>query len=298
MRVFVTGATGFIGSAVVEELLSANHRVIGLARSDAGARALSAAGAAVHRGSLEDHESLRRGAAEADGVIHLAFHHDFANFAASCALDQAAIEALGGALAGSGRPLVVSTGVIGLARDRTVTEDDVPDDRFPRRSEETAFEFADEGVVASVVRLPPTVHGDGDRGFLPTIIRAAREKGASPYVADGQNRWPAVHRLDAARLYRLALERGRSRGRYHAVAEEGIPIRAIAETIGKRLGVPAVSTPAEEVGTMLGLIGRLYAMDAPASSARTQEALGWRPAEPGLLADLEQGTYFDAAAAR
>ncbi|UQA60499.1 SDR family oxidoreductase [Polyangium aurulentum] len=294
MRVFITGATGFIGSAVVEELIGAGHQVIGLARSDAGAKQLTAAGAGVQRGSLEDLDSLERGAAESDGVIHLAFNHDFTDFAASCAKDEAAIEALGGVLVGSNRPLVVSSGVLGLAQGRPGTEEDVPALVYPRRSEETGLSFASKGVRASVIRLSPSVHGDGDHGFVPQLINGARAKGFSSYIGDGKNRWPAVHRLDAARLYRLALEKGTAGGRYHGVADEGVPIRDIAEIIGKRLGVPAVSKSAEEVVGALGFVGQVLAMDAPSSSKLTQERLGWRPTQPGLIADLERGTYFDA----
>ncbi|MDP9151158.1 MAG: SDR family oxidoreductase [Myxococcota bacterium] len=293
MRVFVTGATGFIGSAVVQELIGAGHEVLGLARSDAGAKSLAAVGARVHRGSLEDLDSLKRGAAESQGVIHTAFLHDFSDFAASCEKDKRAIEALGAALAGSGRPLVVSSGVLGLAQGRHGTEEDVPSHGFPRKSEETGLSFASQGVRASVIRLAPSVHGAGDHGFVPRLIAVAREKGFAAYVGDGKNRWPAVHRLDAARLYRLALEKGPAGGRFHGVADEGVPIRAIAEIIGRRLNVPAVSKSAEEVTSLLGLIGQVLAMDAPSSSKLTQERLGWRPTEAGLLADLEGGTYFD-----
>jgi nucleoside-diphosphate-sugar epimerase len=294
MRVFITGATGFIGAAVVDELIGAGHQVIGLARSDAGATQLAAAGAGVQRGSLEDLESLKRGARESDGVIHLAFIHDFANFAASCAKDATAIDVLGDALVGSNRPLVVSSGVLGLARGRASTEDDVPSDAFPRKSEETALSFASKGVRASVIRLSPSVHGDGDHGFVPMLVNAARDKGFASYVGDGKNRWPAVHRLDAARLYRLALEQGTAGGRYHGVAEEGVPIRDIAEMIGKRLRVPVVSKSAEEVTGALGFIGQVLAMDVPSSSESTQERLGWRPTQPGLIADLESGAYFES----
>jgi nucleoside-diphosphate-sugar epimerase len=294
MRVFITGATGFIGSAVVEELIGAGHQVIGLARSDAGARQLTAAGAGVQRGSLEDADSLKRGAAASEGVIHLAFIHDFTDFAASCAKDKAAIEILGGTLAGSNRPLVVSSGVLGLAQGRPSTEEDLPFDAIPRKSEETGLAFASQGVRASVIRLSPSVHGDGDHGFVPRLISSARVQGFASYIGDGKNRWPAVHRLDAARLYRLALERGTAGGRYHGVADEGVPIRDIAEIIGRRLNVPAVSKSAEEVVGVLGLIGQVLAMDAPSSSHLTQNRLGWRPTQPGLIADLQRGTYFDA----
>ena len=294
MRVFITGATGFIGSAVVAELIGAGHQVTGLARTDAGAEQLAAAGAGVQRGSLADLDSLKRGAADSEGVLHLAFVHDFANFAASCEMDQAAIEALCGALVGSNRPLVVTSGVLGLAEGRAGTEEDVPSHHSPRRSEETALLFVPKGVRASVIRLSPSVHGDGDHGFVPALIKAARDQGFASYVGDGTNRWPAVHRLDAARLYRLALEKGTAGARYHGVAEEGIPIRDIAAMIGKRLGVPPVSRSAEEVTSALGFIGQVLAMDASSSSQSTQDRLGWRPTQPGLIADLESGTYFSS----
>lgn len=293
MRVFVTGATGFIGSAVVDELLATGHEVVGLARSEAGAKKLKEGGARVLQGSLEDLESLAHGAAESDAVLHLAFVHDFTDFAASCAKDKAAIEAMGKVLAGSNRPLVVSSGVLGLAAGRPGTEEDVPAEALPRKSEETCLAFASQGVRASVIRLSPSVHGDGDHGFVPHLVAVARAKGRAAYVGDGKNRWPAVHRFDAARLYRLVLEKGTAGGRYHGVAEEGVAMRDIAETIGKRLGVPAVSRSAEEVVETYGFIGRVVAMDAVASSARTREALGWEPRERGLLADLEAGRYFD-----
>jgi nucleoside-diphosphate-sugar epimerase len=294
MRVFVTGATGFIGTAIVQELIEAGHEVLGLARSDAGARSLAAAGAAVHRGSLEDLDSLKRGAAESDGVIHTAFIHDFTDFAANCAKDKAAIETLGGALAGSNRPLIVSSGVLALAQGRPGTEEDTPNHAFPRKSEETGLSLASLGVRAMVIRLSPSVHGDGDHGFVPRLVALAREKGFALYVGDGQNRWPAVHRLDAARLYRLALEKGTAGGRYHGVADEGVPIRDIAEVIGRRLNVPAVSKSPEEVAAILGFIGQVLAMDSPSSSKRTQDRLAWRPSHVGLIADLERGRYFDA----
>ncbi|HZS36382.1 MAG TPA: SDR family oxidoreductase [Polyangia bacterium] len=288
MRIFVTGATGFIGSAIVQELIGARHEVIGLARSDAAARSLAAAGARVHRGALEDLASLERGAAESDGVIHTAFIHDFSKFEASCETDQRAINALGAALAGSGRPLVVSSGSMGLAN-----EEAAPNASIPRKSEQTALATAAAGVRAMVIRLSPSVHGDGDHGFVPRIIAVAREKGFSSYVGDGKNRWPAVHRLDAARLYRLAIEKGTSGARFHAVADEGVPIRDIAEIIGRRLNVPVVSKSPEEAVHLFGFVGRFLAMDGPSSSRRTQEQLGWRPSERGLIADLEQGRYFD-----
>jgi nucleoside-diphosphate-sugar epimerase len=289
MRVFVTGASGFIGSVIVQELIGAGHTVLGLARSDAAARSVAAAGAEVHRGALEDLDSLRRGAAASDGVIHTAFIHDFSQFAASCHADKVAIETLGAALAGSGRPLIVTSGCLGVA-----TEDDSPSSAIPRKSEETGLSMTSKGVRAMVMRLPPSVHGDGDHGFVPALIRVAREKGFATYVGDGQNRWSAVHRLDAARLYRLALEKGEPGARLHGVADRGIPIKQIAEIIGRRLGVPAVSKSPDEAAALFGVIGHVLAMGGESSSARTQEILGWRPTQPGLVADLEGGRYFDA----
>lgn len=293
MRVFVTGATGFIGSAIVQDLLEAGHQVLGLARSEAGAASLAAAGAEVHRGSLEDLASLQRGAAAADGVVHTAFVHDFSRYAASAELDAIAIEAMAATLAGSDKPLVVTSGTLGLPPGRAGTEDDPAASSSPRRSEAVAIAAAALGVRAMIVRLPPSVHGDGDHGFVPMLIANARELGVATIIGDGTNRWPAVHRLDAARLFRLALEQGTATARFHGVADEGIPVRAIAERIGHRLDVPVVSKTAEEAAATLGFIGRVLAMDGPASSALTQARLGWRPTRPGLLLDLEHGRYFD-----
>jgi nucleoside-diphosphate-sugar epimerase len=291
MRVFVTGATGFIGSATVQELLGAGHQVLGLARSEAGAQALTAVGAEAHRGSLDDLDSLRRGAAAADGVIHLAFNHDFSAYAAAGETDRRAIEALGGGLAGSDRPLLVTSGLAGFDLGRPVTEADTPP-LSPRQSEPAALALVPQGVRAMVVRLSPSVHDRGDQGFVPTLIAIARQKGVAAYVGDGLNRWPGVHRLDAARLYRLALEQGVAGARYHGVADEGVAMRDLAGIIGRHLNVPVVSKSAEEAAEHFGWMARFVGLDLAASSTRTQQQLGWQPTHPSLLADLEQGHYF------
>jgi nucleoside-diphosphate-sugar epimerase len=291
MRVFLTGASGFIGSAIIPELIEAGHQVVGLARSDAAAKSLIALGAQVHRGDLEDLDSLRRGAAASDGVIHCAFNHDLSKYLANCEADRHAIEALGSALIGSDRPLIVTSGTaMVLTPGRPATEDDPPipsSAGMPRSAtEEAATSIASRGVRTLVVRLPQ-VHDRDKQGLVTYAIAVAREKGVSAYVGDGLNRWPAAHILDTARLYRLVLEKGSAGARYHAVAEEGVPLRKIAEAIGRRLNVPVVAKSPEEAADHFGWLGFFAGIDAPASSALTQQRLGWRPTRIGLIADLE-----------
>jgi nucleoside-diphosphate-sugar epimerase len=302
MKVFVTGATGFIGSAIVPELINAGHQVLGLTRSQAGARTLAAAGAQAHRGDLQDLESLRSGAAAADGVIHTAFNHDFSKFKEVCETDRRAIEALGSALAGSGRPLIITSGtaIAGHALGRLATEEDAPatgPDSIPRvASEEAADAVAGSGVRVSVVRLPQ-VHDPVKQGLVTYLIDLAREKGVSAYVGDGLNRWSAVHVLDAARLYRLALEKNEKSGiRYHAVAEEGVPFRDIAEAIGRGLNIPVVSKSREEAAAHFGWLGMFAGFDLSASGTKTQKLLDWHPSGPGLISDLKQMRYLAASA--
>jgi nucleoside-diphosphate-sugar epimerase len=295
MRVFVTGATGWVGSAVVKDLIAAGHQVLGLARSDKGAEGLAVAGAEVLRGSLEDLESLRNGAARSDGVIHTAFNHDFSKLAENCEQERLAIDAIGSELQGSNRPFIVSSGVALLAPGRVTTEDDLPHApvaSFPRSPEGSAAAFAARGVRVAAIRLAPTVHGLGDHGFVPRLIEIAREKGVSAYVGAGNNRWPAVHRLDAARVYRLALERGAEGGPFHAIAEDGVPFRQIAEVIGRRLGIPVVAQSPEEADGHFGWFARFAGIDCPSSSERTRSCLGWQPEQPTLIADLDQPGYF------
>jgi nucleoside-diphosphate-sugar epimerase len=297
MRVFVTGATGFIGSAVVRELLDAGHEVVGLARSDTAAAALTAVGAQVHRGALDDPDSLHDGAAAADGVIHLAFNHDFSDYVANGKLDLRAVEALGAALEGTGRPLVVTSGTLMLTMmgGRLGTEEVAPDpgSGAPRiASENATMALAARGVRASVVRLSPTVHGEGDKGFVPTLIDIARKTGVSAFVGDGSNRWPAVHRLDAAHLFRLALEAAPAGSILHGAADEGVPFRDIAELIGRRLKLPVAGVAAEDASRHFGFLAAVVPLDNPTSSALTQKLLGWRPEHPALVPDLEAGHYF------
>jgi nucleoside-diphosphate-sugar epimerase len=298
MRVFVTGATGFIGSAVVQELLGNGHQVVGLARSDQGAAAVTAAGAEVFRGSLEDTDGLREAASQADGVIHTGYIHDFsptANPAAAAAVDGAAIAAFGEALAGSGKPLVVTSGLPAINKPgHVITEEDTAPENphYPRVSEPVAIALTDQDIRVSVVRLPPSVHGEGDYAFVPSLIAIARNTGLAAYVGDGANVWPAVHRLDAARLFRLALEQAPAGTLLNGVGDEGVPFREIAEVIGRHLNVPAKSITAEEAPGHFGNFALFAQFNVPASSARTQERFGWRPAEPGLIADLDQGHYY------
>jgi nucleoside-diphosphate-sugar epimerase len=299
MRVFVTGASGHVGSAVVPELLRAGHEVVGLARSDASAEKLAASGADVVRGDLADHEVLRKSAAEADGVIHLAFNHEWmrgGTFADSLALDRAAIDALTEPLVGTGRPFVGTSGTAGLAGlnlGRTATERDVVPGGPRADAENAAIALADQGVRTSVLRLPPTVHSDLDRhGFVPMIIAAARRAGVAAYVGDGANRWPAGHTRDAAALYRLAVEGAPAGSRLHAVGDEGVSMREIAEAIGRALDLPVRSIEPQDAEAQFGFLAPFVQADNPTSSALTKELLGWRPTRPGLIADLEAGHYF------
>jgi nucleoside-diphosphate-sugar epimerase len=302
MRVFVTGATGHLGSAVIPELLQAGHKVVGLARSEASAAVLTAVGAAVHRGDLDDLDGLREAACTADGVIHLAFKHDAmraGDYAGAVAADLAAVQAFADALAGTGKPLVGTSGTGMLARlglERAGTEDDVVAAGPRIDAENTIIGLADRGVRSSVVRLPPVVHSILDKhGFVPTLIASARAAGRSGYGGDGANRWPAGHTLDAGRLYRLALEKAPAGSRLHAVGDEGIPVRQIAETIGRHLGVPTASIPPEEADAHFGWLAPFVMVNNPTSSARTQQLLDWKPTHPGLIADLDQGHYFTTA---
>jgi nucleoside-diphosphate-sugar epimerase len=304
MRVFVTGASGWIGSAVVPELLGAGHQVTGLARSDASAAALAAAGVQVQPGTLDDLDSLRAAAAASDGVIHLAFKHDLAftgDFQGAADADRTAVETFGEALAGSDKPFVLASGTLGVAPGRVATELDGhgpatgdwgagPETR--RATAELTLSFASRGVRSSVVRLPPTNHGDGDNGFMAVLVGIARAKGVSGYIGDGSNRWPAVHRLDSAHLFRLALEQAPAGSTLHAVADEGVPIKDIADVIGRHLDVPVVSISPEDAAEHFTWLAGFLGVDSPASSTLTRELLGWQPTQPGLIDDLEKGHYF------
>jgi len=293
MRVFVTGGSGWVGSAVVPELTRAGHHVVGLARSDASAEALAAAGAEVQHGALDDPIALREGAAKCDGVIHLAFIHDFSAYEDANQRDRQAIAVMGAELAGTDRPFVIASGVATTAVDRPATENDPPAPAFPR-SQAAIMTLALEqtGVRPAVVRLPPTTHGHGDHGFIPTIIQVARERGVSCYVGDGANVWSAVHRSDAARVFLLALENPSSSAVYHAVGEEGVPTRTIAEVIGRHLDIPVTSIAPDNASQHFGWIGSFWGLNAPASSRLTRDRLGWEPTGPTLIEDLEADSYF------
>ncbi len=307
MRVFVTGASGWIGRGVVPELIAAGHEVIGLARSDASAKALQDAGATVRPGSLDDLATLHDAAASTDGVIHLAFKHDIAftgDFAGAATADRAAIETFGQALAGTGKPFVIASGLLGLTPGRVATEYDglaaadgdreAPVSGPSGRLANAQYTLALAGRVvrSSIVRLPPTVHGQGDNGFIPAAIGFAREKGAAAYIGDGANRWPAVHHDDAAHLFRLAVESAPAGSALHAVGDEGVPIREVAEVFAAHLGVPAITVSPEQGGDYLGWLGGFWGIDSPASAQITRDLLGWQPTRPGLIADLEEGHYF------
>jgi nucleoside-diphosphate-sugar epimerase len=297
MKIFVTGATGFVGSAVVRELLSAGHEVLGLVRSDAAAQSLVAAGVMTYRAQLKDLESLRRAAAESDGVIHTGFNHDFSKFKENCELDRKVIETLGAALAPAGRPLIITSAIGVLPPGGRVTEETRPASPSPNpraATEEAARALIERGARVSIVRLPPSVHGDGDHGFVPILIKIARDKKASAFIDSGANRWPAVHRLDAARVFKLALDQAIHGAYYHAVAEEGIACREIAEVIGRRLGIPVVGKTPDEAGAHFTWFAHFAALNVLASSEQTQAKLGWRATQPGLIADLDRPAYFAA----
>lgn len=296
MRVFVTGASGFVGSAIVKELLGAGHEVLGLVRSDKGAEQVASTGAEVYHGNVNDLEFVQQGAAACDAVIHTAFNHDFSQFKANCEADRKVIEALGDALKGTDKPLVITSGVGLLNYGRLATEDDVPpvaSDAIPRvASEEAAAAVAAKGVKIYTVRLPPSVHGEGDHGFVPMIINMTKEKGESAYIAEGDNRWPAVHRSDAAVLYRLIIEKQPELRVFHAVAEEGIAFREIAEAIGEGLHLPVLSKSGDEAAAHFGWFLHFVSMNCPSSSEKTRIALNWQPKATGLIADIDAAGYL------
>ena len=299
MRVFVTGATGFIGQPLVRELVAAGHQVLGLARSEKSSALLSSLGAEVHLGSLDDPASLAQGASVCDAVVHLAFIHDFTDYAGACATDQAAISAMGDALKGRRGALVITSGTLMMPPGRLAHEDDATDKTSPvtslrAASETVALGLAQHGVRVCVVRLPPTNHGEGDQGFVAGLVATAKEKGVAAYVGDGGNRWPATHRLDTATVFRLALEKGEAGAVFHAVAEEGVKMKDIVAEIGKGLSVPRVSKTAEDAPQHFGFLGMVVPVDNPTSSAKTREQLGWTPVQPTLLEDLKNGVYFKA----
>ncbi|KAF7981938.1 hypothetical protein HWV62_30717 [Athelia sp. TMB] len=303
MRVFVTGATGFVGSAVIQELLAHEHTVLGLSRNEENSKALVAAGAEAHPGSLDDLESLRSGANSCDGTIHCGFKHDFANFQASCITDRLAIQAIGDVYSGTNKPFIVTSGTMGLSSSDVAilaTEDDagVPEGMLGMRkaSETLAIALAERGVRSMVLRLSPTVHGPGDKGFIASLITIARKNGFSAYIGEGASRWPAVYRPDAARLYRLALEKGKAGVCYHGTGDQGVPTKEIAEAIGKGLDLPVVRKTPEEAGAVFGFLGFVLARDNPTSSEKTKKELGWVPKGPGLIADLAEDHYFDESA--
>jgi nucleoside-diphosphate-sugar epimerase len=293
MRVLVTGATGGIGSAVIDELLGAGHTVLGVARTEAGAAALAARGIEVHRGDLTEPETLAAGARACDGVAHTAFIHDFSRFAENIEIERVAVAAMLNALAGSGKPIVISSGILMMKPGgEALTESDVAADFGRGSTENMVIAAAQRGVRSAAIRLPPTVHSKDDHGFTPLLIEAARKSGVAAYIGDGANRWPAVHRLDAARLYRLVLEKGSAGARYHAIGDEGVPAREIAGAIGAHLGLPVVSLP--EPGEHFGFLGMFFAMDAPATAHVTRAELGWAPRQPGLLAGLATDAYYQS----
>ena len=304
MRVFVTGASGWIGSALVPELVGAGHEVVGLARSESSAGALAAAGVTVQRGDLDDLEILRRAAADSDGVVHLAFNHDWirtGDFEGAANTDRRAVETLGEALAGSDRPLVIASGAAGITPGRVATEQDghgeppaalPPALRIRRATAEHVLSLASNGVRSSIIRLAPTVHGEGDHGFMAALVGVARNTGLSGYLGDGNNRWPAIHRLDAAHLFHLALEHAPAGSTLHGVAEEGVAIRVVAETIGRHLRIPVAEIPPDDAGNHFGFLAGLIGADTPVSNAYTRDLLGWQPTGPSLIDDLDQGHYF------